>query len=135
MFATSRESAPPRCEHEIQAKKTMITVFFTPTRLLVLGALPYGQKFTQGYLITDVLPMLHEENVRFCRKYSDGSFSHHLDNSRCHNGKKITAEIEHRRFARALHSHYAPNLNLCDFWNFGLMKQSLKDREIQGFKL
>jgi hypothetical protein len=40
LFAVSREIVSPRCEHEIQAKKIMISVFLTPTRLLVLGALP-----------------------------------------------------------------------------------------------
>jgi hypothetical protein len=54
---------PPRYEHEIQAKKTLITVFFAATRLLVLAALPYGQTFTQGHFITEVLPTLREENV------------------------------------------------------------------------
>jgi transposase len=38
-----------------------------------------------------------------------------MDNSRCHNGKKITAEIKHRRFVRAPHPPYSPDLNPCDF--------------------
>jgi hypothetical protein len=42
MFAASREAVPPRYEHKIQAKKKMITVFFTPTRLVILDALPHG---------------------------------------------------------------------------------------------
>jgi hypothetical protein len=75
MFAVSRETVPPRCEHKIQGKKTMITIFFTATRLLVLDALPHGQAFTQEYLITELLPVLHQENVRFRRKHSGGTFS------------------------------------------------------------
>jgi hypothetical protein len=81
MSATSREAVPPRCEHEIQAKKTNIVVFFTSTRLLILDALPHGHTFTQDYLITEVLPMLLEENVRFRRRHSvdifpsDGQFA------------------------------------------------------------
>jgi transposase len=55
-----------------------------------------------------------------------------MDNSRCHNGKKITAEIQHRRFARAPHPPYSPDLSQCDFWLFGMMKHRLKDRDIQG---
>jgi hypothetical protein len=99
MFTASREAVPSRCEQEIQAKKKMITVFFTPTQLLVLDALPHGQTFIQNYFITEVLPMLQEENVRFRRKHSGGTVFLHMDNSRCHNSKKITAEIEHWRFA------------------------------------
>jgi hypothetical protein len=55
-----------------------------------------------------------------------------MNNSRCHNGKKITAEIQHQRFARAPHPLYSPDLSPCDFWIFGLMKHSLKDREIRA---
>jgi hypothetical protein len=57
-----------------------------------------------------------------------------MDTLRYHNGKKITAEIEHRRFARAPHRLYSPGLSPCDFWLFGLVKHSLKDREIQGLQ-
>jgi hypothetical protein len=55
-----------------------------------------------------------------------------MDNSRCHNGKKITTEIQHRRFARAPHPRYSPDLSQCNFWLFGMMKHCLKDREIHG---
>jgi hypothetical protein len=136
IFVASRETVPPRYEHEIQAKKTLITAFFTPTRLLILAALPYGQTFTQDYFITEVLPMLREENVQFRRKHSGDNFLIHMDNSRCHNRKKITAEIKHRRFAGAppLPPPYSPDHSPCDFWLFDLMKHSLKDREIRRFK-
>jgi histone-lysine N-methyltransferase SETMAR len=55
-----------------------------------------------------------------------------MDNSRCDNGKKIPAEIQHPRFARAPHPHYSPDLRPCDFWLFGQMKHSLKNCKIQG---
>jgi hypothetical protein len=77
----------------------MITIFFAPPRPLILGALPYGHTLTQNYLRKEVVLMLREENVRFRRKHSGGDFSLHLDNSRCHNGKKITAEIKYQRLA------------------------------------
>jgi hypothetical protein len=109
----------------------MVTVLFAPRRLLVLNALRHIQTFTQDYFITEVLPILREENVRFRRKHSDGNFLLHMANSRCHNGKKKTAEIEYRRFARAPHPPHSPDLSPCDFWLFGLMKHSLKDREMQ----
>jgi hypothetical protein len=74
MFAASRETVTPRNRHDIQCKKTMITVFFTPTRLMILDALPYGQTFTQKYFIAELLPTLYRENVRFRRKQSSGTF-------------------------------------------------------------
>jgi hypothetical protein len=123
---------PPRCKHEIQAKRIMITVFFTSTRLLILDALPHGRTFTQNYFIAEVLLMLGEENLRFRRKYSYVNFSIHMDNSRCSNCRKITAKIEYRRLAWAPHPPYSPDRSPCDLWLFGLMKHSLKDREMQG---
>jgi histone-lysine N-methyltransferase SETMAR len=132
MFAASRETVRPRNRHEDQCNKTMITVFFTPTRLLVPNALTHSQTFTQEYFITELLPILHRENIRFRLKYSDGPFFLHLDNSRCQNGKKITVAIRHRRFARAPHPPYSPDLSPCNFWLFGMMKHCLKDREIHG---
>jgi hypothetical protein len=76
--------------------------------------------------------MLRKENMRFRRKHSGGKFFFYMANSRCHNGKQITAEIEHWRCARALHPAYSPDLSPCDFWLFDLMMHSLKYREIQG---
>jgi histone-lysine N-methyltransferase SETMAR len=55
-----------------------------------------------------------------------------MDNSRCHNGKVATAEFERRKLARAEHPAYSPDLSPCDFWLFGLLKEKLKDRELQG---
>jgi hypothetical protein len=134
MFADSRETVTPRYRHEIQCKKTMITIFFIPTRLLVLDALPHGQTFTQEYFMTELFPILQKENVRFRRKHSGDTFFLHLDTSQCHNGKKITAEIEHQRFARAPHPPYSPYHSPGDFWLFGLMKHSLQDRERRGLQ-
>jgi hypothetical protein len=101
-------------------------------RLLVRGALPHGQTFTKDYVRAEVLSMMREENVRFHRKHSGGSFFLHIVNSPCHNDKKITDEIEHRRFARAPHPHYSPDLSPCGSWLFRLIKHNLSDREIQG---
>jgi hypothetical protein len=45
MFATSVREVVSRTKQNISAKKTMITIFFTPTRLLALDFLPKGTKF------------------------------------------------------------------------------------------
>jgi hypothetical protein len=116
---------------EKRSAKTLTTVFFTATRLLVPAALPYGQTFTQDHFITELPPILREKNVQFRRKHSGDNFFIQMDNSRCHNRKKVPAEIEHRRLAGAPPPLYSPDHSPCDFWFFGLMKYSLKDREIQ----
>jgi hypothetical protein len=45
MFATSARDVVPRTKQNISAKKTMATLFFISTRLLVLDFLPKGTKF------------------------------------------------------------------------------------------
>jgi histone-lysine N-methyltransferase SETMAR len=132
IFAASRETVPLRYEHGIQAKTILITIFFAPTLLLVLAALAYSETFTRDHFITEVLPMLREENVQFRRKHSGDNFCVHMDNLQCPNRKKITAEIEHRRLAGAPPPPYSPDHSPCDFWIFGLIKHSLKDREIRA---
>jgi hypothetical protein len=61
MFAISAREVVPRIKQNIYAKKTMITIFFTSTRLLVLNFLPQGTKFNQDYLIDTVFPNLYSE--------------------------------------------------------------------------
>jgi hypothetical protein len=45
MFATSGREVVPRTKQNTSAKKTMVTIFFTSTRLLVLDFLPKGGEF------------------------------------------------------------------------------------------
>jgi ATP-dependent helicase YprA (DUF1998 family) len=93
MFATSAREVVPRTKQNISAKKTMVTNFFTSTRLLVLNFLPNGTKFNQDYFIDTVLPHLYSEKRRIVRRKSLPNFSVHMDNSMCHNGAKITEKL------------------------------------------
>jgi hypothetical protein len=45
-----------------------------------------------------------------------------------------TAESDRRRLGRGEHRPYSPDLNLCDFWRFGFMKEKLKDRQLRGIQ-
>jgi hypothetical protein len=103
----------------ICAKKTMVTIFLTSTRLLVLNFLPKGTKVNQDYFIDTVLPNLYSEKRQIARRKGLPSFSVHMDNSMCYNGAKITEELEKRHIARAPHPSYSPDLSSCDFWLFG----------------
>jgi hypothetical protein len=47
MFAPSADEVVPTTKGTISARNTMITIFFTSTRLLVLDSLPKGAKFNQ----------------------------------------------------------------------------------------
>jgi hypothetical protein len=106
MFATSAREMVPRTKQNTSAKKTMVTIFFTSTRLLVLNFLPKGTKFNQDYFIDTVLPNLYSERRRIARRKGLPNFPVHMDNSMCHNGAKITEKLEKKRIARAPHPPY-----------------------------
>jgi histone-lysine N-methyltransferase SETMAR len=55
-----------------------------------------------------------------------------MDNSMCHNGAKISEKLEKRHIARVPHPPYSPDLSLCDFWLFGILKQKMKEQVFQS---
>jgi hypothetical protein len=61
MFAISAREVVPRTTQNISAKKTMVTIFLTLTRLFVLNFLPKSTKFDQDYFIDTVFPSLYSE--------------------------------------------------------------------------
>jgi hypothetical protein len=103
MFTASAREVVPRTRQNIYAMKTMVTIFFTSTRLLVLNFLPKGTKFNQDYFADTVLPNLSSEKRRIARRKYLPSFSVRMDNSMCHKGAKITEKLEKRHIARAPH--------------------------------
>jgi transposase len=50
----------------------------------------------------------------------------------CHNGAKITEQLEKRHIPRDPHPPYSPDLDPCDFWLFGILKQKMKERVFQS---
>jgi histone-lysine N-methyltransferase SETMAR len=128
-FAPSRDLAATRTKDADRTTKTMLTVFFTSGRLIVLKALPKRTTFTQHYFISDILPDLDREKLRYRRKNPGQGFFLHTNNSKCHNAKKITENLQKKHITRAPHQLYSPELSPCDFWFFGMVKQKIKDRE------
>jgi hypothetical protein len=74
MLADSRSSAVPRIRQDISGHKTMITILFTSTPLLVLEALPKCTKFNQDYFIHAIFPGLYNEKTRISRKMASQFF-------------------------------------------------------------
>jgi hypothetical protein len=78
MFATSAREVVPRTKQNISVMKTIVTIFVTSIRLLVLNFLPKGTKFNQDYFINTVLPNLYNEKRRIARRKRLPSFSFHI---------------------------------------------------------
>jgi histone-lysine N-methyltransferase SETMAR len=51
-----------------------------------------------------------------------------MDNSMCHNGRKVTDELENLKLDRVAHPPYSRDLSPCDFWPLGIFKQKIQDR-------
>jgi hypothetical protein len=56
-FARSPTDVIPTTRQAIGTKETMITVFSSRRKLIVLNILPNGNKFKQPYLVDDVFPI------------------------------------------------------------------------------
>jgi hypothetical protein len=128
MFAVSAAEVVPRTKQNISARKTMVTIFFTSTRLLVLNFLPKGTRFNQAYFIDAVPPNLYREKTRIARHKGRPGFGVHMDNSMCQNGAKVIEKLASRHIVRAPHPLYSPDLSPCDFWLFGFLKEKMKDQ-------
>jgi hypothetical protein len=76
-----------------RTKKTMLTVFFTSRKLIVLEAQPKGTILTRNYFISDILPDLDRGKLRYRPKNSGQELFLHIDNSKCHNAKKVTRKL------------------------------------------
>jgi hypothetical protein len=75
MFAPSRDLAATRTKGGDRTKKTMLTVFCTSRKRIVLEALPKGTTCTQHYFISDILSDLDGEKLRYRRKNLGQVFS------------------------------------------------------------
>jgi histone-lysine N-methyltransferase SETMAR len=129
MFAVSRDLAATRTKDADRTRKIMLTAFFTSSRLIVLESLPKWTTFTQNYFISDILPDLDSEKLRYRRKNPGQELFLHMDNLKCHNAKKITGKLQKKHISGAPHPPYSRNLNPCDFAFFGMVKQKTKDCE------
>jgi hypothetical protein len=104
---------------------------FSETSLISLEALAHDQMHTQEYFIENILRDLLNGKMRNRRRNRAGPFFVHLDNSMCHNARKITEEISDAKLERLPHPAHSPDLSPCDFWLFGMLKEKIKYRAFQ----
>jgi hypothetical protein len=54
----------------------------------------------------------------------------HMNSARPHHSKRTTSEIARLELQPMPHLPYRPDISLCDFWLFGLVKRILKRRKL-----
>jgi hypothetical protein len=76
------------------ARKTMVMVFFTARKLIVLDVLPRGSTLNWLYFINHIFPDLKTANLNFRRQKTGSTIWVHMDNSYCHNVLNVTSKIK-----------------------------------------
>jgi hypothetical protein len=88
-YAKSREEVPPRTEIIIATKRAKVTLFFTGTKRLIVYILRLKKKFNQNHFLTSIAPELSKDNSNSKRTVGKKELIVHMDNSMCHNGRKV----------------------------------------------
>jgi histone-lysine N-methyltransferase SETMAR len=115
MFVKSPRDVIPRTKKEIGVKKTRFTLLFTNRKLLIAGYIPEGQKCSQDYFISDILPELKRQKMKYKRRKQGGTVYVHLDHSKSHNGCKIQEKCDTKGLLCSPHRPYSLDLSPCDF--------------------
>jgi hypothetical protein len=114
------------------AKKTLITLFFTTRKRIVLDVLPKGHKYNQQYFVDYIFPDLKTGDLSFRRGMPESAFWVHMDNSMCYNGSKLMSKCEKRHVSGFPHARYSLDISPTDFWLFGILKGILNDHEFNS---
>jgi hypothetical protein len=77
-------------------------------------------------------PDLKRDNVNFHHRIPQATFRAHGDNSMSCNESKFASKFEKHYISRLPHRSDSPDLGLCDFWLFEMLKGVLKDREFNS---
>jgi hypothetical protein len=107
----------------------MITLFLTASDNMILDSLPKSEKFNKGYWLDELLQPIVQLRASYASRKVVLNLFVDLNNSVCHNGAKITAELEKRRLIQLPYSSYSPGLSMCNFWAFGHLEHEPKDRQ------
>jgi histone-lysine N-methyltransferase SETMAR len=110
----------------------MIMVFFTAKKLIVFDVFPRGGAFNQLYFVNNIFADLKIANLNSRRQKTESTFGVHINNSIGHNGSKATSRIKKNHISRMPHPPYSPDISLCDFYLFGMLKQILRDRKFSS---
>jgi histone-lysine N-methyltransferase SETMAR len=116
MFVKSPREVISRTRKEMGVKRTLFTIFFTNRNVLIAEYVPTGQKYSQDYFMSDILPELEREKLRYKRRKQGVTLYVHMDHSKSHDGRKIRATFDTRSLVRSPHPPYSPDLSPCDFW-------------------
>jgi hypothetical protein len=119
---------PPRIKTINATKRAMVTIFLTGRKFLILDPLSREEKFNQDYFMAVDAPELSKENMNAERKVRKNRLFVHINNSMCHNGRKIRVYLPRKTLTRVPDPVDLPDLSPSDFWTFGYAKEQTKNQ-------
>lgn len=105
IFARSRSDVVPRTGQGLGTKESMITLFFTERKLIVLSVLPKDRKYDQLYFVRNIFPDLKKANMKYQRRKPGSAFWVQMDNSMYRNGSKIDSKFGKHGVSQCLTHH------------------------------
>jgi len=109
--------------------KTMITVFFKSSGVLLLDCMDEGETITSKYYLKNCLKPV----VRVIKQQRPTSGTKNMkilhDNAKPHIAKEVKKYLESEGIEIIRHPPYSPDLAPCDFWLFDLIKKQLVDAQ------
>lgn len=124
-WVVSGEEPDFRVKKMISSEKLMISVFWNPNGIVLVDALPKGQKFNSEYYINNILKKLHESGGGF-PDTNGKKLNVHADNARPHTSKMTIRYFETHGMKKVPHPAFSPDLAPSDFFLFGYVKLKLE---------
>jgi hypothetical protein len=112
MFAQSPAEVIQRKQQVIGAKETMITLFLTTRKPIVLDVRPKGHNYNQQYFVDYSFPELKKANLSFHRRMPESIVWVHMDNSMCHNESNMMSKFGKHHVSQ---SPYSPDITHVTF--------------------
>jgi hypothetical protein len=135
IFVSSRNAVIRRIVEGIGSKKTMLIIFFTLKRIIVLDILSKGMKYNQDYFLNEIYPSIDNNSFDMLAR-NWPNFKFHMNNSICHNRSKIMDRLASKRIIHIFYPLYSPDVNPCDFWRFDFRRTNRRiARYLQRNKL
>jgi hypothetical protein len=106
----------------INTPKVMVTIFWNPFRIHVLGALSEKTSFDAGYFVDYILTAIEDLPIMHTAGSHKQKLFIQMNNSPIHKLKAAIQKIAPVRVKLALHPPYSPDLAPLDFFLFGYIK-------------
>jgi hypothetical protein len=106
IFVRSRNAVIRRIGQGIGGKKTMLTLFFTLRRIIVLDILSKGMKYNQYYFLNEIYPPIDNDSFDMLAR-NWANFMFHMNNSMCHNRSKIMDKLASKPIIRVIYPLYS----------------------------